>query len=83
MADRVPVAYPPLPLGQFGFLLQLQQTGDVDHLAEDQAQADGTGGNVGLGPGVGETTGQQRQVETLLRIGDELAQLVKVAVIHR
>src|SRR5439155_2467085 len=82
VTDPMTVAHPPLPLRELGFLLQLQKAGDTNHFAQDQAQPHGAGGNVGLRPGVGETTGQQRQVEAPLRIGNKLAQLGKVGIIH-
>jgi hypothetical protein len=71
-----------LPLGHFGFRLQLQQAGNVNHFAQDQTQAHGAGRNVRLGPGVGETARQQREIKVLLGIGLKLAELTKVGLIH-
>ena len=55
----------------------------MNHFPQDQAEPYGTGGNVGLRPSIGETTRQQRQIEALLRVGLELAQLGKIAFIHQ
>ena len=82
VADFVPVTDPPLPLGEFGFLLQLQQAGDMHHLPQEQAQPDGAGRDLRLWPGIGETTRQQMQIEAFLRIGLELSELGKVGAIH-
>ncbi len=82
MADLILVAHPLLPLRQLSFLFQLQKTGDVDHFPQDQAQPHSARGDFGLGAGIGETPGQPRQMKLFLRIGNELAQLGKVGVIH-
>jgi hypothetical protein len=54
----------------------------VDDLAQDQAQPNRTGRNFRLRPGVAEAAGQQLQVKALVRVMDELAQLIEVGAIH-
>src|SRR2546426_4466479 len=38
MTDRILMPHPALPLRQLGLLLELEKTGDLNHLAQDQAQ---------------------------------------------
>ena len=71
------ITHPPLPLGQLGFLLQLEQAGDVGHFAQQQTQPHRPARHFRLGPAIGETARQQGQFELLLRVGDKTVQVVE------
>ena len=57
--------------------MELEQAGDLGHLAEYQRQAHGPRRNFRMGPGVGEAPGQEIQTEHLLGIAHEARQIAE------
>ena len=68
ITDNTLITNPLLPLRQRGFTLELQQTGNLSHLAEQQSQSHGPGRNLGMRTRIGKGSGQEPELEELLSI---------------